>query len=64
MPLKFQWDMNLSLNDTPGQTSHERGEEIFSYAGKAYDRCASIYKLPKEVLEQSKRNVRMRFEET
>lgn len=55
--------MNLSLK-TPGQISNQCGEGTLSSAEKAYNRCTNIYQLPREVLEQSKRDRRMRFQET
>ena len=63
MSLKFRGNMNLSLK-TPGQANNQWGKDIFSSAEKAYNRCTKIYELLREVLEQSKREKRMRFQET
>ena len=50
--------MNLSLS------SNQWGEGTLNSAEKAYNRCTNVYQLPREVLEQSKRDRRMRFQET
>ena len=60
MSLKFQGNMNLSLS------SNQWGEGTLNTAEKAYNSFlnTNVYQLPREVLEQSKRDRRMRFQET
>ena len=52
--------MNLSLS------SNQWGEGTLNTAEKAYNSFlnTNVYQLPREVLEQSKRDRRMRFQET